>query len=110
MSMGEVSTLRITSDFAYKDAGAGDGAIPPNADLAFKVELLGINGNKVKLEVKELSAEEEKERLDSFLPPELLGNATSKTKTYKNDQHNSGCTKKGKKKKGKGKSKKAEGP
>jgi hypothetical protein len=35
--------LRITSDYGYGARGAG-GVIPPNADLNFEVELLGING------------------------------------------------------------------
>lgn len=34
--------LRITSDYGYGARGAG-GVIPPNADLNFEVELLGIN-------------------------------------------------------------------
>jgi len=43
MSLGEKATLRISSDFGYGARGAG-GVIPPNADLNFEVELLGING------------------------------------------------------------------
>mmetsp|Transcript_29030 Transcript_29030/g.65548 ORF Transcript_29030/g.65548 Transcript_29030/m.65548 type:complete len:114 (-) Transcript_29030:113-454(-) len=43
MSLGEKAMLRITSDYGYGSAGAG-GVIPPNADLNFEVELLGING------------------------------------------------------------------
>lgn len=43
MSLGEKSMLRITSDYGYGPRGAG-GVIPPNADLNFEVELLGING------------------------------------------------------------------
>jgi FK506-binding protein 1 len=42
MSLGEVATLDITSDFGYGANGAG-GVIPPNADLLFEVQLLGIN-------------------------------------------------------------------
>ena len=45
LSLGERATLRITSDFGYGSAGAG-GAIPPDADLVFDVELLAINGRK----------------------------------------------------------------
>mmetsp|Transcript_56603 Transcript_56603/g.66156 ORF Transcript_56603/g.66156 Transcript_56603/m.66156 type:complete len:109 (+) Transcript_56603:85-411(+) len=41
MSVGEKATLHITSDYGYGRAGAG-GVIPPNADLVFEVELLGI--------------------------------------------------------------------
>ena len=43
MSLGEKAMLRITSDYGYGARGAG-GVIPPNADLNFEVELLGING------------------------------------------------------------------
>jgi len=43
MSLGEKAMLRITSDYGYGERGAG-GVIPPNADLNFEVELLGING------------------------------------------------------------------
>mmetsp|Transcript_21046 Transcript_21046/g.61202 ORF Transcript_21046/g.61202 Transcript_21046/m.61202 type:complete len:123 (-) Transcript_21046:479-847(-) len=42
MSLGEKATLHITSDYGYGERGAG-GVIPPNADLDFEVELLGIN-------------------------------------------------------------------
>jgi hypothetical protein len=42
MSVGEKAKLDITPDFGYGARGAG-GVIPPNADLIFEVELLGIN-------------------------------------------------------------------
>lgn len=42
MSLGEKAKLDITPDFGYGARGAG-GVIPPNADLVFEVELLGIN-------------------------------------------------------------------
>uniref|UniRef100_A0A7S0F6A3 peptidylprolyl isomerase n=1 Tax=Craspedostauros australis TaxID=1486917 RepID=A0A7S0F6A3_9STRA len=45
MSLGEKSTLKISSDYGYGAKGAG-GAIPPNADLNFEVELLAIGTNK----------------------------------------------------------------
>jgi FK506-binding protein 1 len=41
MSLGEKAVLRITSDYGYGAEGA-PGAIPPNADLNFEVELLAI--------------------------------------------------------------------
>jgi len=41
MEIGEKAVLQITSDYAYGASGAG-GVIPPNADLTFEVELLGI--------------------------------------------------------------------
>ena len=44
MSLGEKANLKISSDYGYGARGAG-GAIPPNADLNFEVELLAI-GNK----------------------------------------------------------------
>ena len=44
MSLGEKAVLRITSDYGYGARGAGNGIIPPNADLVFSVELLEVNG------------------------------------------------------------------
>ena len=41
MSLGEVATLRITSDYGYGEKGMPP-VIPPNAELSFEVELLGI--------------------------------------------------------------------
>ncbi|KAI2493877.1 Peptidylprolyl isomerase [Fragilaria crotonensis] len=45
MSLGEKAILRITSDYGYGAEGA-PGAIPPNADLNFEVELLAIGALK----------------------------------------------------------------
>jgi len=41
MSIGEKAVLKITSDYGYGSRGAGN-VIPPNADLIFEVQLLGI--------------------------------------------------------------------
>jgi hypothetical protein len=45
MSLGEKAMLHISSDYGYGSRGA-PGAIPPNADLNFEVELLAIGTNK----------------------------------------------------------------
>ena len=41
MKVGEKSNFWIRSDYAYGKSGAG-GVIPPNTDLCFEVEFLGI--------------------------------------------------------------------
>lgn len=45
MSLGEKAKLNISSDYGYGSEGA-PGAIPPNADLNFEVELLAIGDKK----------------------------------------------------------------
>mmetsp|Transcript_17906 Transcript_17906/g.19668 ORF Transcript_17906/g.19668 Transcript_17906/m.19668 type:complete len:130 (+) Transcript_17906:36-425(+) len=47
MSLGEKAKLFITSDYGYGARGA-PGAIPPNSDLTFEVELLAIGPQKSK--------------------------------------------------------------
>jgi FKBP-type peptidyl-prolyl cis-trans isomerase len=49
MSLGEKAVLHITSDYAYGSEGAGNGVIPPNADLDFEVELLQIGDEVAKI-------------------------------------------------------------
>uniref|UniRef100_A0A0K2UJL4 peptidylprolyl isomerase n=1 Tax=Lepeophtheirus salmonis TaxID=72036 RepID=A0A0K2UJL4_LEPSM len=41
--IGEKLTLNIPSSLAYGEKGAGDGLIPPNADLIFDVELVDVD-------------------------------------------------------------------
>jgi len=42
MKIGEVRMLYIPSEFGYGESGTPGGPIPPNANLIFQVELLGI--------------------------------------------------------------------
>mmetsp|Transcript_33911 Transcript_33911/g.54749 ORF Transcript_33911/g.54749 Transcript_33911/m.54749 type:complete len:450 (-) Transcript_33911:43-1392(-) len=44
MTLGEKAQLVVQSDYGY--GASGKGAIPPNADLVFDVDLLAINGVK----------------------------------------------------------------
>jgi FK506-binding protein 1 len=48
MSLGEKAILHLTPDYGYGSEGAG-GVIPPNADLEFLVELLGIGDQEAKI-------------------------------------------------------------
>lgn len=43
MKVGEKSRLSIPADLAYGAQGAGNGVIPPNSNLIFEVELLGLD-------------------------------------------------------------------
>ena len=45
MSIGEKIKVLCPSKLAYGSRGAG-GAIPPNTDIAFEIELLGIRNNR----------------------------------------------------------------
>ena len=45
MSVGQRALLKIPAAMGYGAQGAG-GAIPPDADLIFDVELLGINSQE----------------------------------------------------------------
>ncbi|CAB4378264.1 unnamed protein product [Rhizophagus irregularis] len=42
LSLGQKATLSVTSDYGYGSSGFG-AVIPPNSDLIFDVELIGIN-------------------------------------------------------------------
>merc|ERR1712051_415054 len=42
MSQGERAKLMVTSDCAFGAAGAGEGTVPPNADVQFDVELIKV--------------------------------------------------------------------
>ncbi|CAB4438001.1 unnamed protein product [Rhizophagus irregularis] len=42
LSLGQKATLSVTSDYGYGSSGFGT-VIPPNSDLIFDVELIGIN-------------------------------------------------------------------
>jgi FK506-binding protein 1 len=85
MALGSKALLTISADFGYGEHGAGDGAIPPGADLNFEVHLLAINDKRSKSLVA-LEEEQEAQRLaklkeaeDSWdLPPGLVGGGSSK--------------------------------
>merc|ERR1712226_153151 len=45
MSQGEKAKLMVTSDCAFGAAGAGEGTVPPDADVQFEVELIKVERN-----------------------------------------------------------------
>jgi len=46
MSLGEKANLLISSEYGYGSRGY-PGAIPPNSDLIFEVQLVGINDKRI---------------------------------------------------------------
>jgi FKBP-type peptidyl-prolyl cis-trans isomerase len=42
LSQGEEAKLMVTADCAFGAAGAGEGIVPPNADVQFDVELIKV--------------------------------------------------------------------
>eukprot|EP01052_Picozoa_sp_SAG31_P028416 SAG31_NODE_2743_length_5152_cov_2.442905_4_plen_122_part_00 len=46
MSLGEIASIAITSDYGYGGSGHGD-AIPPDSDLNFEVQLLSIRSQQL---------------------------------------------------------------
>mmetsp|Transcript_44800 Transcript_44800/g.117510 ORF Transcript_44800/g.117510 Transcript_44800/m.117510 type:complete len:133 (+) Transcript_44800:49-447(+) len=47
MRIGEIATLRVSSDYGYGEKGMPP-VIPPNAELSFEVELLGAGADRAK--------------------------------------------------------------
>ena len=47
MRLGEVATLRVSSDYGYGEKGMPP-VIPPNAELSFEVELLGAGADRAR--------------------------------------------------------------
>jgi FKBP-type peptidyl-prolyl cis-trans isomerase FkpA len=42
MRVGEAALLKCPAKTAYGEKGAGNGVIPPNADLTFRIKLLAV--------------------------------------------------------------------
>ncbi|EKX35764.1 hypothetical protein GUITHDRAFT_79453, partial [Guillardia theta CCMP2712] len=47
MTVGEIRRLFVPAKLAYSYVGTPGGPIPPNADLIYEIELLGIKDNEV---------------------------------------------------------------
>eukprot|EP00343_Euplotes_focardii_P006893 CAMPEP_0205819278 /NCGR_PEP_ID=MMETSP0206-20130828/1578_1 /ASSEMBLY_ACC=CAM_ASM_000279 /TAXON_ID=36767 /ORGANISM="Euplotes focardii, Strain TN1" /LENGTH=176 /DNA_ID=CAMNT_0053112669 /DNA_START=22 /DNA_END=552 /DNA_ORIENTATION=+ len=85
MSLGERSILHISNDFGYGERGAG-ADIPANADLDFDVELVSINGKKLKYSEEEVAAF--RARLDAWKDKKLTKyDASEKFAAARNKKH-----------------------
>mmetsp|Transcript_20021 Transcript_20021/g.33035 ORF Transcript_20021/g.33035 Transcript_20021/m.33035 type:complete len:165 (-) Transcript_20021:38-532(-) len=86
ISLNSKATIRIPAELGYGEHGYPDDkggfAIPPNSDLVFDVELVGIDKLRVKKkkETVELTAEQKKAVDDSWAVDDLVGSGSSKKK------------------------------